>query len=94
MMAATLANGRHAEPGLPMLSLAAAAAQADQLATRTFNEGCDARIAGTAITNNPYSSGTSAHQAWRRGWRDVHRTWGLDRRGRYPVRDLPFLTDR
>ena len=46
-----------------------------------FNQGCDARLAGTPLGANPYCSSAghpeqSAYLAWRRGWHDVHGSWG------------------
>ena len=46
---------------------------------RAFNRGCDARIAGFAITANPYTTGDMGlMRAWKSGWRDAHRSWGAE----------------
>lgn len=67
--------------------------------TTAFNRGCDARLDGTPLEDNPYKSLLAEHECWIRGWRDVHGHWEAflpiyARRGlrpiRYPkVRGLP-----
>ena len=58
--------------------------------TRAFNAGCDARLAGKSLRDNPHGSGQTWYSAWRYGWLDVERNWGID--AKRPVAELPALT--
>ncbi len=59
--------------------------------TRAFNIGCDARIAGIPLKDNPYHSRgqESLHNKWRIGWMDVAVNWGKwDRRRAAPLPEI------
>lgn len=45
-----------------------------------FGEGCDSRLCGLPLWENPYREGINCREytAWRRGWKDVNRHWGED----------------
>jgi hypothetical protein len=48
-----------------------------------FGLGCDARLAGFSIHDNPYPPAEHhAWRQWRRGWEDVQDHWGKDCRRR------------
>lgn len=53
-----------------------------------FNDGCDYRLAGVPIKDNPYAD--SDHSAaWLSGWRHTNSNWGKD--ARWPIRPLPLV---
>lgn len=54
---------------------------------RIFNEGCQARLEGQRLTENPYLTSNqciSLANQWVRGWQDVDRHWGADVKGPVP----------
>ena len=55
--------------------------------SKSFNEGCEARIAGILKSHNPYLAASREWSSWRRGWEDVNRYWGKDAKG--PIKPLP-----
>lgn len=65
--------------------------------TRAFNLGCDARIAGCSLLDNPYGIQPSwateeEWRFWRKGWKDVNNYWGkwASRVSYfYPIKALP-----
>lgn len=60
---------------------------------RAFSAGTDARLAGLPITANPHHGvadpGGSLGRAWRAGWLDAEKFWGLW--ARWPVKPLPAV---
>ena len=56
---------------------------------KAFNIGSDARIAGLPLSYNPYIVNTVLYKEWIRGWRDVHRYWGIF--ALVPVKLLPEI---
>lgn len=61
-------------------------------AARAFNEGSNARVAGTCVSECPYDGklGTS----WVEGWSDVHNHWGVWVKGRWEHKPLPRVRPR
>lgn len=57
-----------------------------------FNQGCDARLAGLSLSDNPFQSGDYFWRYWRQGWIDVDRNWG--RWAHWSVRSLPEVKKR
>ena len=45
---------------------------------RSFNLGSDARLAGTALEDNPFVEGTVPWSCWVQGWENVERCWAVD----------------
>lgn len=56
-------------------------------AAKAFNEGSDARLAGWPPEDNPYPIHTVEREAWRLGWQDVDKHWGMA--AKQPVKRLP-----
>lgn len=54
-----------------------------------FNEGCNARLAGIGIKDNPYRGDRQLRDAWAAGWRDTQYNWG--KWAKWPVKPLPPL---
>lgn len=51
-----------------------------------FNDGCDYRLAGVPIKDNPYAD-TDRSAAWLSGWRHMNSNWGKD--AKWPIKPLP-----
>ena len=72
-------------------------------AAKAFNEGCDARIRGEILQDNPYNDGVTLYifaQYWRLGWSHVHKYWGcltrtsdLVRKSGWVPKPLPIVGD-
>jgi ribosome modulation factor len=58
---------------------------------RAYNAGSDARLAGEAKDDNPYTD-PEMRKKWLEGWDDVNSWWGID--ARWPVKVLPFVIRR
>jgi hypothetical protein len=63
---------------------------------RAFNEGCDARLDGRNLTDNPHREHgptvrSAMHDYWRQGWLDVHHHFGRAVHGRWAFRRPPNL---
>lgn len=56
--------------------------------TQAFNEGCQARINGEALSRNPYDHDRAAKRSWKRGWEDADLNWAKE--ARWQVRILPL----
>lgn len=52
-----------------------------------FNKGCDYRLAGRDIDDNPYVGNTQLWNSFRWGWNHVESAWGLD--AKWEVMPLP-----
>ena len=63
----------------------------DSHIARCFNAGCDARLAGRPMSENPYVGDSASMSAWRQGWRNVAMSWGSGVVRRWPFRQLPVL---
>lgn len=61
---------------------------------QAFNQGCDARLAAIPLSCCPYSPSSPQGINWRRGWLDVHISWGKEaKRKGYHVKPLPRLEE-
>lgn len=59
---------------------------------RAFNEGSDARISGTCVSECPYDGKMAT--SWVAGWSDTHTHWGAWVKGRWQHPALPRVRPR
>lgn len=56
-----------------------------------FSAGCEARMQGIPISDNPNPGGTNEHAYWRKGWREIDLNFGRDAPLHWQVRLLPAI---
>lgn len=56
-----------------------------------FSAGCEARMRGIPISENPHYGGSNLSHYWRLGWKEIDQNFGRDRPPHWPAESQPGI---